>query len=269
MRYYGGFAACMLTFVLVASGLSLIILRGIGSVYVNIAVSVFFSIVVPAAFLLTRNQVRSDRVHTAEVFRRTFDGALSSNSYFEFLQRKYYTGIPSSGAGDVTRRYNGVSFPRKADWFLLGSSLPFVIFTAFGVFIIVMPSQDVTNLFTAYAERADSIGAGLAASIQKNYDNIIVLASLAFASSFLYSLRLFFKSLATYSPVPIVFLRAFAHMLFSVMLAVMIWRVAPESAPFTNIAIKVQNSIDSGSKVTPKPGREEVREPQAGAMVAK
>jgi len=92
---------------------------------------------------------------------------------------------------------------------------------------------------------------------------------LAFASSFLYSLRLFFKSLATYSPVSIVFLRAFAHMLFSVMLAVMIWRVAPDSEPFTNIATKVQNSIDGGNKVTVKPGREEVREPQASTTVNK
>src|SRR5262249_16411366 len=106
-------------------------------------------------------------------------------------------------------------------------------------------------------------------SFQKDYENIITLVSLAFASSFLYSLRLFFKSLAAYSPVAILFLRAFAHMLFSVMLAVMICRVAPDSEPFTKIATKVQNSIEGGNKSTVRPAREDAREPQASAAVNK
>jgi hypothetical protein len=124
-------------------------------------------------------------------------------------------------------------------------------------------------LLSAYIDKTDPAGNDLSMSLQKDYENIITLASLAFASSFLYSIRLFFKSLAAYSPVAILFLRAFAHMLFSVMLAVMIWRVAPDSEPLTNLATKVQNSIESGNKVTVRPSREDVHEPQPSTAVNK
>src|SRR5262249_30526149 len=78
-----------------------------------------------------------------------------------------------------------------------------------------------------------------------------------------------FRSLATYSPVPAVILRAFAHILFSVLLAVMIWRIAPASEPLTNIAIMVQNSIEGGNKVTPRVSRDDLREPQGSAALNK
>jgi hypothetical protein len=268
MRYYGGFAAGVLFFSLIVAGAIFAILKEFGSLYVDIALSVFFSIVVPAAFLLTRSQIRSERIHTADVFRRTFDGALSSNDYFEFMQRKYHSSISYSESTGTAPRFRGVPFVRRADWLLLGSSLPFIIFTAIGVLIIVMPAQDVARLFSVYTEKAD-IGEGIATLIKRDYENIIILASLAFISSFLYSLRLFFKALIAYSPFPAVTLRAFAHMLFSVMLAVIIWRVAPEAEPLTNIAITVQNSIDGGGKTTVRPSRDDAREPQAGAAANK
>jgi hypothetical protein len=269
MKYYGYLVAGIAIFVLGMSVLGLIILKSLGSIYASVAASAFFSILVPVAFLLARNQVRNDRIHTAEVFSRTFEGALSSNSYFEFLPRKYYAGISLSGSGEAVPRYSAVPFASRASWLLFGSSLPFVIFVAVGVFIIVFPSHDLAKFLSAYMEKSDSKEDSLAISFQKDYESIIILVSLAFASSFLYALRLFFKSLAAYSSVAILFLRAFAHMLFSVMLAVMIWRVAPASEPFTNIATQVQNSIESGNKVTIRPNKEDAHDPQAGAAAAR
>jgi hypothetical protein len=269
MRYYGGILAGVLIFALVAAVIILIALKNLASIYIDIAVGIFFSILVPVAFLVTRNQIRADRIHTAKVFLGTFDGSLSSNSYFEFIQRKYYSSIPYPDAGEATPGYRGAPFARRADWLLLGSSLPFIIFTAICVLVIVLPVQDIIRIVSIYAEKRDSVETESAISLQKDYENIVTLVSLAFVSSFLYSLRLFFKALAAYSPVPTVMLRAFTHMLFSVMLAVIIWRVAPESEPFTNIATKVQNSIESGNRATVRPGREEVREPQAGPAANK
>jgi hypothetical protein len=269
MRYYGGLVAGVLAIAFVVSGIILIILKEIGSIYGDIATSIFFSILIPVAFLLTRSQIRDDRIHTAEVFCGTFEGALSSNSYFEFIQRKYYSSIFNPDSAEATPRYRGAPFTHRADWFLLGSSLPFVIFTAIGILIIVIPAQDIARFISIYIGKTDSGETGSVTSFQKDYENMITLASLAFASSFLYSLRLFFKSLAAYSPVPAVILRAFAHMLFSVMLAVMIWRVAPDSEPLTNLATKVQNSIEGGSKVTVRPNREDVHELQASAAAGK
>jgi hypothetical protein len=268
MKYYGGISAGVLVFSLIIAGIIFVISKEISLFYVDIVASVFFSILVPVAFLLTRSQIKADRVHTAEVLRRTFGGALSSNSYFEFLHRKYYSGISYPESEDTVPRYRGVPFARRADWLLLGSSLPFIILTGAGFLLIALPEQGTASLFSIYIGNIDAAETKAVAYIQRHYENIITLASLAFVSSFLYSLRLFFKSLAAYSPVPIVMLRAFAHMLFSVLLAVMIWRVAPESEPFTNIATTVQNSIDGGNRGTVRPSRDDIREPQAGAAAS-
>jgi hypothetical protein len=265
MKYYGGISAGVLVFFLAISGIIFVISKEIGLFYVDIIASVFFSILVPVAFLLTRSQIKTDRVHAAKVLRRAFGGALSSNSYFEFLHRKYYSGISYPESEDAVPRHRGAAFARRVDWLLLASSLPFIILTGAGFLIIALPEQGIASLFSIYIDKIDSAETGTAAHIQKHYENIITLASLAFVSSYLYSIRLFFKLLAAYKPVSIVMLRAFAHMLFSVLLAVMIWRVAPESEPFTNIATKVQNSIDGGNKSTARPSRDDIREQQAGA----
>jgi len=53
-------------------------------------------------------------------------------------------------------------------------------------------------------------------------------------------------------------------MLFAVMLAVTIWRVAPATEPLTKVAIKVQNSIASDNNGTARPSHEDARELQAG-----
>jgi len=255
MRYYGGNGAIQLASALFALAILLAILKYAPPIYGKLAASLFFSVLIPVAFLLARSLTREDRIHAAEVFRRTFEGSLSSSVYFEFFDRKYYPsiGAPNGAAADSKSR-GKYPFPDISGWLLLGASFPFIIFTTVGVFVLLSPPGELTKLL-GNSLRASLDGLGTSAS--NDNENAFAIASLAFVSAYLYSLRLLFKSLIAYEPFAIAFLRAFAHMLFAVLLAIMLWQVAPDSGPLAEAAAKVQNSIVGDNKVTVRPASEE------------
>ena len=251
MRYFNGVAATWLLATLLCTATVLVIFKYSSDSYGKLAASFFFAALIPIAFLLARRQTREDRIHAAEVFRRTYDGSLSSSVYFEFFERKYYPGNGASNPAAEGRPRGKYPFPDISGWLLLGASLPFVIFTGAGVFALLMPAGELTGL------ARDSLGIsldGAGANASKHYENALAIASLAFVSAYLFSLRSLFKTLVAYEPFAIAFLRAFAHMLFAVLLAVMLWRVAPDARPLEEAAVKVQQSIVSDNKATVRPG---------------
>jgi len=131
------------------------------------------------------------------VFRRTFGGSLSSNLFFEFIARKYCSGnaVPSvAGVANVT--YPGTGMP---GWLLPGARLPFMTFTAAGVFILLLPASEPAQLLSNALGTSVSGTGEAGVSGLKDYENAIAIASQAVASPFLYSLRLSVGSLATYS----------------------------------------------------------------------
>ncbi len=251
MRYYAGNVVIALLSTLFSILILLAVAKYASPVYGKLAGSLFFSVLIPVTFLLARSQTRRDRIHAAEVFRRTFEGSLSSSVYFEFFERKYRPGIEAPNAAAVDVRSRSIyPFPGISGWHLSGASFPFIIFTTAGVFILLSPAGELAQLLS------DALGVspgGTDASVSKDYENALALASLAFVSAYLYSLRLLFKSLVAYESFAIAFLRAFAHMLFAVMLAVMIWRVAPDTRPLVEAATKVQNGIVGGNNITVRP----------------
>ncbi len=255
MRYYAGNAVIALLSTLFGIVILVVIVKYAPSIYGRLSASLFFSVLIPVAFLLARSQTRRDRIHAAEVFRRTFDGSLSSSVYFEFFDRKYYPGIEalSAAAIDVRPRSN-YRGPDISGWLRSGASFPFIAFTTAGVFLLLSPAGELNQLLSdALGTNPDSASA----SVSKDYENAFAIASVAFVSAYLYGLRLLFKSLVAYEPIGIAFLRAFAHMLFAVLLAVMLWRVAPDTRPLAEAAAKVQNSLVSGNKVTVRPAPED------------
>lgn len=254
MRYYSGNVAIPLLSALISVVIMLAFFEYASTIYAKLAASLFFSVLIPAAFLLARSQIRRDRIHAADVFRRIFDGSLSSSVYFEFFDRKYRPGIEAPNAAALDVRSGGkYRFPRISAWLLSGASFPFIIFTTAGVFVLLTPAGELTKLLSGALGISPS---GTDASVSKDYENALAIASLAFVSAYLYSLRLLFKSLIAYESFAIAFLRAFAHMLFAVMLAVMIWRIAPDTRPLVNAVAEVQNSIVGGNKVTVRPAPE-------------
>ena len=214
------------------------------SAYGNVMISVFFSAFLPVTFLIARKQLRNSRLHRVEVFRRTFEGWLSSSHFLEFVERKYYSGI--SSAGNAPAQASKPAF-WGADWLSFAACLPFVATTMAGFFMLLLPSRELLQLLGGSIGMSLSGTGGTEPAFLMDYENALEIASLAFAAAFLYSLRLFFKALVNYEPFGIVFLRAFVHTLFAVMLAVMIWRAAPDAEPFARAAENIQSSIAGGN----------------------
>jgi hypothetical protein len=87
--------------------------------------------------------------------------------------------------------------------------------------------------------------------------NFLTIAALAFAGGYFYTLRLLLRAVTSFDLSPITFLRAFAHLVLSVLLAVVIFRVFPTVAGFfgglRDIAVTAYDSVGgvSGTPITP------------------
>jgi len=201
----------------------------------------FFAFLLPAVFMIVRHQTRLDRMRTAGLIRETLNPGPRTDLYFEFLKRKYASadGAQSTAAAEIERapRY---PFTTAQDWILAAACLPFVLFTAAGFFVLFLPANQLPDVLGgSLGANVFSIG-GASAPTAKDYENAVTIASLAFAGAYLYSVRLFLKSLIGFDFSAITPLRAFFHMLFAVMLAVVIWRIAPETKTVTNLVASPQ-----------------------------
>ncbi len=207
----------------------------------------FFSVLVPAVFLVVRHQMRIGRVEAAVLLRKNFGPAPAIDLHFEFLSRKYSHYLPdlSSKSGEGAPRPR---FPTAQDWFLIAASIPFVLIAASGFFILFLPAAELPQLLGgSLGSNILSVG-GLSGAGPKDYENAVTIASLAFAGSFLYCLRLLLKSLIAFDLSAVTFLRAFAHVLFATMLAAVIWRVAPDPRPLATGVTQIQSSTSNDQR---------------------
>lgn len=188
----------------------------------------FFSVLIPMIIVVVRHQMRITRTQAADVLRKDLYPFPGIDFHFEFMKRKY--SCPSSP--DLASKSGDEGSQRLRldyyEWLLLAASIPFVISTAAGIFILLLPARQLPEL------AGGSVGAnilsvgGLSDAGPADYENAVTIASLAFAGAFLYCLRLFLRSLLAFDLSAVTFLRAFAHMLFATVLAVVIWRAAPD-----------------------------------------
>src|ERR1700730_9729778 len=158
--------------------------------------SLFFAVLTPVIVLIIRHQIRLNRLYVAEVFRSTFEPRLKSAVLIEFIRRKYLGDIPGAESTlPPARNLPRYPFTISSDWSLLIAGVPFIIFTAAGIFILLCPAGQVLRLLNGFSVP----GAGdLSEPALRDYENAVTIASFAFASAFLYSLRLFIRALIAF-----------------------------------------------------------------------
>ncbi len=199
--------------------------------------------------MIARRQIRSDRVRRADLFRDQFDTSPSLDPHFEFLARKY--GSSESGSNPGGDRFAGpYSILRDAP--TAAASLPFVAFTAAGFFVLFLPASELPQLLGGSLGASILSVGGASEAGPKDYESAVTIASLAFAGAFLYSLRLLLKSLIAFDLSSITFLRAFVHMLLATLVAVVVWRAAPDaSALFGSAKAGVQAHASAAARTEP------------------
>jgi hypothetical protein len=190
-----------------------------------LCLALFFAILVPATFLISRREIAESRIRNATVLRQTLNGDQSLDSCFEFLGRKYNSSDPGQISGKPLSQRSGLE---RGELFLAAASIPFLLFTAAGFFLLFLPASELPRLLDG------SIGANILSvggrgdSGPKDYENAAAIASFAFAGAFLFCLRLFAKALISFNLSSITFLRAFGHMVLATLLALVIWRASPD-----------------------------------------
>ncbi|MBT3070632.1 hypothetical protein KKP04_07110 [Rhodomicrobium sp. Az07] len=208
-------------------------------VSVALILALFFALLLPAVFMIVRHQTRLNRLRTAGLIRETLDPGPRTDLYFEFLKRKYLTREDEAqqAASAAPARY---PFTTVHDCLIGVACLPFVLFTAGGFFVLFLPAGQLPDVLGgSLGANVFSIG-GLSAPSPKDYENVVTIASLAFAGAYLYSVRLFIKSLLSFDFSVMTPLRAFFHILVAVMLAVVVWRIAPETKAVTSLLASPQ-----------------------------
>ncbi|KPF65842.1 hypothetical protein IP69_16730 [Bosea sp. AAP35] len=235
--------------------------------YLAIWAMVFLALITPITLIAIRHQIRLNRIKLIELFARSFQfvgvtpetrGAAytDANVSFEFVKGKYFADLDMKD-GNEPALSDVPRFPMMlhADWMLLICALPYMVLAGFGVFLLLAPLVEVINLDSRHAVGSwlwPSI-LGLGGSdlrIITNSDafrvlhvNVVTVAAVAFSGAFVYTLRLLLRAVAVFDLSPITFLRAFAHILLSMLLAVVIYRVFPTGEEIIGFAAGAADAV--------------------------
>lgn len=225
-----------------------------GPFAVPIWACVFLAFVTPFAIITIRHQVRRNRIKLIELFSASFDLKTDCTSNgsdlasFEFVRGKYFADLDPKEKGNKDLSVSDMPrFPMMlhADWMLLFCAVPYMIFSGFGIFVLFSPLDQVSSGAMSKWLAPSILAAGGAqgdwskAAIDAFHINVLTVTSLAYAGAYFHSLRLFLSAVATFDLSPLTFLRAFAHMVLSVTLAVVLYRAVPSSAGLENMVAEI------------------------------
>lgn len=240
--------------------------------YVPVLAALFLALITPFSVIAIRTQVRITRIRMIELFETVFgigekpkpargvpedaaapDKCTAAVLSFEFVKGKYFIDIPRERGTNPTIA-DVPQFPMLllSDWMILFCAVPYIIFSGFGLFLLLAPD------FAFDAKAAigqwlppDILGVGGAgtkvtsepAVREAYFHNTVTVASMAFAGAYFFTLRLFLRAVVVFDLSAVTFLRAFAHMVLSVILAVVIYRVLPSFDDVANLADLQQTGL--------------------------
>ena len=212
-----------------------------------VAASFFLAVMTPMTIIAIRHQIRLNRIKLIDLFARNFkfEPAVNSdgrhNVSFEFVKDKYFADLDLTEG--MTPTINDVPrFPMllHADWMLLLCALPYMVLCWFGAFLLFAPHVEVFGI-----GKPNLVGQWLWPSVlfigglgNEYFDrqgklfeawnlNVMVVALMAFAGAYFYTLRLMLRAVAVFDLSALTFLRAFTHVVLAMLLAVVIYRVVP------------------------------------------
>ena len=210
--------------------------------YVPIWSVIFLSVITPFSVIAIRTQVRLIRVRLIDLFAAAFRlhpyGGAGSDSLvtFEFVRGKYFVDLPGKPDQRDIDRVPRFPMLLHSDWMLLFCAVPYMVFSGFGIFLLLAPEaflhldQPIWSwLRPSVLAVGGATGATLSdpATADAYHRNVLTVAAFAFAGSYFFTLRLFLRAVVVFDLSTVTFLRAFAHMVLSVILTVVIYRTFP------------------------------------------
>lgn len=125
----------------------------------------FLAIATPMIIIMIRHQIRRTRVAMIELFAQSFGflhrapqggdkppGGGSDNVSFEFVRGKYFADLfLDPKEPQVLSRIPMFAMSVSSDWMLLLCSLPYMLLTCFGMYLVFLPAQVALGLGTDVA----------------------------------------------------------------------------------------------------------------------
>ncbi len=203
--------------------------------------AVFLAFLTPFCIIVIRHQVRRNRVKLIDLFSETFDIDPGKNDLvaFEFVKGKYFADLATDKPHKNLTLSDLPRFPMMlhSDWMLLFCAIPFIIFSAFGIFLLFTPLGLLARdqALSSWLMPSVMTSGGLKSTFTDAqrlayFNNVLTVAGLAYAGGYFFSLRFFLRSVASFDLSPITFLRTFAHLVLSATLAVVLYRAVPDWA---------------------------------------
>ena len=207
--------------------------------------AICLGILTPMAVIALRHQVRVTRIRLINLFEEAFELKNTRNISFEFVRGKYFVDLMD---GEGTTQLPRYPFSTGTDWLLLVSAVPMMGFSTMGVFLLLAPFDAFGAPPADGKGTAGAIGQYLwpsllaiggldlskaaygGCSIERYYHReFVLIAALAFAGAYIYTLRLQLRAVTAFDMNSVTFLRAFVHMVLASLLAVVIWRTSTQA----------------------------------------
>ncbi len=214
------------------------LLRDLPTLRLPVMAAVFLAVLTPFTIIAIRHQVRRNRIRLIDIFAANFGLQDTDNRTqkdfvsFEFVKGKYYADVDDAvdEADWVIAKVPRFPMMLHADWMLLFCALPYMVFTGFGLFLLFapveafLPGGDIHAWLRPGLLAMGGLDISHIKDITLSHTNVLTVASMAVAGAYFFTLRLFLRAVAVFDLSPITFLRAFAHIVLSVTLAVAIYR---------------------------------------------
>ncbi len=209
--------------------------------------AVFLAVLTPFAIIAIRTQVRLSRISLIQLFANSYDlpggvgGTDKDLASFEFVKGKYLVDLDISPEEAEVSRIPRFPMLMHADWMLIICAVPYMVFAAFGIFILLAPVAEIAaaariggwlwpSLLTSGG--MDQTILSETDQIDAHHANMLTVVGLAFAGAYFFTIRLFLRAVVTFDLSPVTFLRAFAHMVLAVILAIVVFRSVPSAEAF-------------------------------------
>lgn len=228
---------------------------------IGISAATFLGFLTPFTVIAIRHQVRRERIKHIELFAESFrfddttqlpdpkPGFAASktarkydNATFEFVRAKYFADLDNGAEPSYAMRTVS-DIPRfpmmlHADWMLLFCAVPYMVLAAFGVFLLLLPEVMLRppEAFSWLPPLVIGLGANNGLSLeamQAQHENTLTVAAIAFGGAYFFTLRMFLRAVAVFDLSPLTFLRAFAHMVLSIVVVVILYRAIPDLSQIT------------------------------------
>lgn len=214
-------------------------------------IALFLAVLTPVTIIAIRHQVRRERVKQIELFAESFDfdtpdtgpaarktGGVP-NASFEFVRAKYFADLDTRESYGKRSVEDIPRYPMmlQADWMLLLCAVPYMILAAFGLFLLFAPGAAFDTgggaLSGLFLPSMFATGGTLGLpdpDVQALHHNVLTVAAFSFGGAYLFTLRLFLRSVTVFDLSAVTFLRAFTHIVLCVAAAVVLYRFLPSWA---------------------------------------